>query len=128
MLRKIIYIVLVLFLMVATTGITFSKHYCGDEIVCVSLSSEHQSCCAEGEINCCKIITEKIQLVDNYLVSQSNYQFVDLSKNIQFANHDLFKEVYDFTFVELTLLYNNYKFQPPSRKKVILARLQTYLL
>ena len=128
MLRKIVHIVLVIFLMVLTTGISISKHYCGDEIVRISLSSEHQYCCAEGEFNCCKIIKEKIQLVENYLASQSNYQYVEASKNLQFANHTLLKDTFYFTFIAHTQKYNNYNFPPPQKIKAILARLQTYLL
>ena len=128
MLRKIVHIVLVIFLMVLTTGISISKHYCGEEIVRISLSSEHQSCCAEGEFNCCKIIKEKIQLVDNYLASRSNCQFVDVSKKLQFVNHNLFKDTFYLTLIAHTQKYNNYNFPPPQKTKAILARLQTYLL
>lgn len=128
MLRKIAHIVLVVFLMVLTTGITISKHYCGDEIVRISLSSEHQSCCDEGEFNCCKIIKKKIQLVENYLTSQSNYQSVEVSKKLQFVNHNLFKDVFYFSFITHTQKYNNYKLPRPPKNKASLAMLQTYLL
>ena len=114
--------------MITTTGISFSMHNCGCKIVRVSISPEYQSCCTEGEVNCCKIITEKIQLVENYLISQSNNQFEDISKDLQFENQNLFKEAYEFTFFAHTQLYNNHKSPPHFRSQVILASFQSYLL
>lgn len=128
MFRKIVHIILSLFLLVANTGVCFSMHYCGGKIVCVSINPEHKSCCAEGEVNCCKIITEKIQLAEIYLIPQSDNLFQDISRNLQFENQKLFKDAFYFTFIAHTQKYYNYKFPPPPKIKAKLASLQSYLL
>lgn len=52
MLRKFTHIVLTMFLMVATTGVTFSMHYCGGKLKSVSINYESKSCC-DMKGGCC---------------------------------------------------------------------------
>jgi len=52
MTRKIIHIVLTVFLMVATTGLTFSMHYCGGKWVSTSINQEAKSCCGSACAGC----------------------------------------------------------------------------
>jgi len=55
-------------LIVATMGVTFSKHYCMGRLKDVSIFSQTSSCQPVGEENCapdcCKDIKEKWQLID----------------------------------------------------------------
>lgn len=51
--KKVLHIILSLMLLVSTTGITFSMHYCGGQYVSTSLFVEPDSCCGDG-CGCCE--------------------------------------------------------------------------
>ncbi|WP_439184176.1 HYC_CC_PP family protein [Carboxylicivirga taeanensis] len=51
--RKGLHIILSLILLVSTTGITFSMHYCGGKYVSTSLYVEMDTCCDDG-CGCCE--------------------------------------------------------------------------
>lgn len=124
MLRKIIHIVLSVFLMVATTGITFSMHYCGGKYVSTSINKEAKSCC-DGIGGCCENKTVHLEVKDDYVspVQIDNIKVVELDIlfPILFALHfELFSleneafEVYTDT-------------SPPPTIQTRLSLLQTYL-
>lgn len=66
MLRKIIHIVLALFLTIASAGVTFSMHYCGGKLVHASINKESKSCCNSSG-GCCENKTFHFEIKDNYL-------------------------------------------------------------
>jgi len=66
MLRKITHIVLALFLMVSTTGITFSMHYCGGKLVSTSINKEAKSCC-DGTGGCCENKTLRFEVKEDFV-------------------------------------------------------------
>ena len=66
MLRKITHIVLALFLLVSTTGITISMHYCGGEYVSTSINKEAKSCC-DSTGGCCENKTMHFEVEDDYV-------------------------------------------------------------
>lgn len=68
MLRKITHIVLALFLMVATTGVTFSMHYCGGELVSITINKKAKTCC-DGSGGCCENKTLHFEVEDDYITS-----------------------------------------------------------
>jgi len=65
MFRKIIHIILLVYLLVATTGITFSVHYCRGEYVSASIDKEAKPCC-NGKDKCCKDKIIHFEVKDNY--------------------------------------------------------------
>jgi len=79
MIRKIIHIVLSVFFMVATTGITFSMHYCGGKYVSTSINKESKSCC-EDTGGCCENKTVHIEVEDDYVspIQIGNTKVVEL--------------------------------------------------
>ena len=66
MFRKIANIITVLALLVATTGIIISKHYCGDTLVSVTIDARAESCCGTT-CNCCHTDIVSIHLKDNFV-------------------------------------------------------------
>jgi hypothetical protein len=66
MVIKINHIAIILLLLVGTTGVTISQHYCGDTIRYTQLSTgdDHSSCCddASMDMTCChnEIISKQI--------------------------------------------------------------------
>ena len=81
MLRKISHIVLALFLLVSTTGITISMHYCGGKYVSTSINEEAKSCC-DGTGGCCENKTLHFEVKDDYVnaVQIENSKIVELAR------------------------------------------------
>ncbi|MBN2347412.1 MAG: hypothetical protein JXJ22_01160 [Bacteroidales bacterium] len=81
MFRKLAHIILSLFLLTTTTGITLSKHYCGGKLVSTSLNHHVKSCCDMD--GCCHDETISIQ-VKNDFVSPS------ITENTEIAEFSIF--------------------------------------
>ena len=122
MLRKIKHIVLALFLLVSTTGVAISKHYCGTNLESVSISISSEACC-ELPIGCCHDEEIKIEIEDDYSGASFNYDFsmfaVELSSLI---------ELFQLDVSESTPEFHVYNYLPERRMQTILSCLQTYRL
>jgi hypothetical protein len=124
MLRKTTQIILTLFLMVATTGITCSMHYCGGELVYISINNDTKSCC-DSSGGCCENKTLQFVVEDDYVipVQIENSRIVEL--NLLFSvlfvsNFNLFPEG-----DEAFKAYDDHS--PPPTTQTRLSLLQTYL-
>ncbi|MBS2212916.1 hypothetical protein KEM09_15970 [Carboxylicivirga mesophila] len=60
-----LHIVLSLMLLVSTTGVTFSMHYCGGKYVSTSLFVEADSCCGDG-CGCCENKSVHYEVEEDY--------------------------------------------------------------
>ncbi len=71
--KKLIHIGLALLLLLSTTGVSISKHYCGDMLRNVSLYAKVDSCDDEMEmpVDCCKDITNHFSVEDDYRFQQT---------------------------------------------------------
>ncbi len=65
MYRKALHIVLALFLVVVTSGTSFSMHYCGGKLESVSVNKEADSCCSEM-CGCCENKDIHLNLKEDY--------------------------------------------------------------
>jgi len=63
--RKIAHILFMLVLMVSTTGYTLTKHYCGNDLVDVSITGNVDRCC-DMEGGCCHDESQTFQLQVDY--------------------------------------------------------------
>ena len=74
MIKRTGHILVVLLLLLGTTGVTITRHYCGGNLVQTSLYSSPQHCCNE---NCPRCHDEKInvKITDNFESSQSQVNF-----------------------------------------------------
>lgn len=79
MFRKITHIILTVFLMVSTTGITLSMNYCGGKWVSTSINIEAKSCC-DGTDGCCENKTIHFEVEDDYInpIQVDNTKIVEL--------------------------------------------------
>ncbi len=68
MLRRLSHILIMCTLILATAGVTVTRHYCGSRLVETSLSGEPKSCCGE-HCNCCHNEAFSMKVTDNYLSS-----------------------------------------------------------
>ncbi|MFB6318587.1 hypothetical protein [Saccharicrinis sp. FJH54] len=64
--RLIVNIAVSLMMIVATTGITISKHYCHNHLVDVSVNHHSDKCCDTG-CNSCKDEVSSYKVTDNFL-------------------------------------------------------------
>jgi hypothetical protein len=124
---KIPNIILVILFLFATTGFTFSKHYCGTRLVSVAINNETKSCCDDQKDNCCHDETEYFQLNDYFNTSFTHFNFrnyfiIDLDLFENFLFNIYFREDNTDYFISYT------DSSPPLKIKTILAKLKTYLL
>ncbi len=124
MFRKITHIVLALFLLVVTTGITFSMHYCGGKLVSVSINKEAKGCC-DVMGGCCENKTIHFEVDDDYITPL-------LAEHIKIVETDiLFSELFvlDFNLTSdvgnIIVLFDDSS--PPPTIHTRLALLQTYI-
>lgn len=126
MLRKIAHIVFALFLMIMTSGISVSVHYCGGSLVSATLNEEAKSCCG-SRCGSCETRTVLIEIEDDYVAPlQAEIPFVVLM--------DLFVPVLNILQNEFPVdgSYSKYVFYdsspPPLPVKNRLALIQTFLI
>lgn len=124
MLRKITHIIFALFLLVSTTGVTLSMHYCGGELVSTSINKEAKTCC-DGTGGCCENKTVHFEVEDDYVspVQVINIQTVEL--DILFPI--LFVLNFELSIDEEIEQVAFYDSSPPPTIQTRLALLQTYL-
>ncbi|TLX70203.1 hypothetical protein E9993_22510 [Labilibacter sediminis] len=124
MLRKITHIILALFLMVVTTGITLSMHYCGGELVSTSINKEANTCC-DGTGGCCENKTLHFEVEDDFVspIQVKNIETVEL--DVLFPI--LFVLNFELSGEEEMATNAFYDTSPPPTIQTRLALLQTYL-
>ena len=72
--RRVFHIILSFSLMVATTGLSISKHYCGNSVVHTTLGTEAKSCMPGMDMGhgCCDEETETHIVEDDFQISHSD--------------------------------------------------------
>lgn len=124
MFRKVKHIIISLLLLVSTTGMTFSMHYCGGELISTSINKEIKSCCND-ECGCCKNEFLRFEVEDDFINSLK-------ANNIQTYELELlFPILYTLNFEMPTddeikkITFNDSS--PPKSIQTRIAILQTYL-
>ena len=124
MTRKILHISISVILLVATTGITVSKHYAGGKLFSVSITGEAKSCC-EHDCDCCDNSVDTYRLTADYIISANTYPadepVVDLRDINNVAEQDIYHEyLYYSSFLE--------QYKLPASVPDIQAYLQSYII
>ncbi len=124
MLRKISYIVLAIFLLVSTIGITISMHYCGGKFVSLSITTQAKSCC-DTDCGCCENKTLHFENQDDYvspiIVQANTIVELDVLFPILFVINTELIPTEDKTKVVF------HDSSPPPKIQARLSLLQTYL-
>lgn len=68
MVKRIAHIFISLLLVVATTGVTFSRHYCGGHLVSSSVLGKAHQCCGT-HCNSCHDEISSFKVTDNFVAS-----------------------------------------------------------
>lgn len=85
MVKKISHIILSCLLLIATMGMAVSKHYCGGELVSVSLYGQDNHCCDMGD--CCQNETHIYQMKEDFSVPVIST--VPVLAEFEILGHDL---------------------------------------
>jgi hypothetical protein len=97
LIRKISHIVFSLVLVITTTGMTITKHYCGTRLVSVKIISEPEKCCDNS--NCCHNETITIKLDSDILNEVPDYSLrifpssFSPAQDLFFNNNSLFSDI-----------------------------------
>ncbi|MEZ5104185.1 MAG: hypothetical protein R2757_06805 [Draconibacterium sp.] len=125
MIRKISHIIFSLILLVSTMGLVISKHYCGGELVSVSVYHNADSCCDMD--GCCQNETHTYQVKDDF--STPVISTIPVLAELDVLGHDLLvvESLLTEPEQENTNLYVDFS-PPPKTTQTVLSQKQVYLL
>ncbi len=78
-LKKAGHIAITLLLIIATSGVTISKHYCGNALTGLSIFSSPKDCC-NGPCKDCRNETKTIKVTDTFESADNQIHFHDVFK------------------------------------------------
>ncbi len=81
MYRKVSHIIFSVLLLVATTGFTALKHYCGEEMISDSIQTVSDDCC-NATSECCHEEAETFKIDTEYLSASNNIIFEQIAMEI----------------------------------------------
>ena len=118
------HIILSILLLLSTTGLAISKHFCGGELISTSLFVEVDSCCDTDD--CCKNETDFFQLDEDFSVSSS----LESPESVQIDLLAVFQATFNSDVEQNSFIgeFNATVSPPPPNIKTSLAKRQTYLL
>jgi hypothetical protein len=124
MVKKVIHILLAALLLLATTGMAVSKHYCRDSLVSTVLFGEAKACCDSD--SCCHNEFSFFQLDEDYSAPSSyqNNQVIEIELfAISFeTNPAIFGDKVEISF------FTEKNPPPPPKFQTLLSMKQAFLL
>jgi hypothetical protein len=124
MIKRVSHIGLIFLLLSATTGMTVSKHYCGNFLVSTVFFGEAESCCDSG--NCCHNESAFYQLDEDFSIPASAQipQIIDfkLFAFIVEPSLEIFGDKIEKTF------YTEREPLPPPNIQTVLSLKQAWIL
>jgi len=121
MLKKITHIVFVILLIVATTGITISTHYCGNHLFSVSLFKTDKCGCGD-KCKDCHTNIKLVKVADNFSAPDAIHPDAPTSTDLFLAYHIDFSM---FTSPVATTTFTLLKAPPPGNQNSF-ALLQSF--
>ena len=121
MLKKIVHIVFGILLIVATTGFTISKHYCGNHLFSVSIFKTHKCGCGD-KCKDCHTILKIVKVTDNYSAPDAIHPDAPISTTLFTVYHIDFSF---FTSPAVTTAFTLLKAPPPGNQNSF-ALLQSF--
>jgi lipocalin len=126
--KKLSYIILALFLIISTVGVTVEKHYCGENYMGAWLYASTNACGMDmaAEKNCChdNITTYSIESEFQF-VSNTAPPTINLIGFITISNKEKQKKI-ESQFLNSFNCYAN--LPPPSSEPNIYTKVQSFLL
>ncbi|MBS2212662.1 hypothetical protein KEM09_14685 [Carboxylicivirga mesophila] len=126
MLKKVSHIVMVLLLLVATTGLTVSKHFCQGSLVDVNIFGGTKTCCDDNETSeCCDNEFSHFELDENFVIAANDIELQEVTLEL------LFPFIHSIVINEVERLdIKLVSFNPPPPQEVLdfLSDIQVYRL
>lgn len=123
MLKRITYLLFISLWITSITGVTLSKHYCGEFLVSVNINHEAESCC-DKETGCCHNENERFEVKGEFMAEQGIEKL-----NISFHDNlfpQTFAYISNIPVIEAAHI-DQYKIShPPPKSKEVLSELQTF--
>lgn len=69
MLKKVAHIAIVILLLLATTGVSVYKHYCGNTLISKTIGMQKKSCCGDAHCNSCHNDIANFKISDDFEAS-----------------------------------------------------------
>jgi hypothetical protein len=138
MIRKILHIVVAVFILISSTGFTINMHYCHDQLIDMAFLAPAHSCCDTNEedpchsddgisrTNHCEDESIVVEPGDDYEVSTSTFNF----ENSHNTNLFLTSEIFNYTqgIDEPTKKEVPWYKKLPPYQEVVLSEIQSYLI
>ena len=124
MLKNLTHIILSFVLLVSTTGVTISKHYCCDRLISVSFYSEADPCC-DDEGGCCDNKTETYQVEDDFTAAE--YQIIEQVEDFKVLYTIVLLQFFFEPISDSYIDIETPESPPPPTQQEFLSRIQTYL-
>ena len=109
--RILINIIVIISLLISTSGILISEHYCKNHLVSVSFFSTADNCC-KGDCNSCKNIAHAFKIKTKFIPSQS----INCSLNNSFTSFSSLLNTYIIDVISLNHSTPFISFKPPPGK------------
>lgn len=126
MIKKFLHIALTLILLVSTTGVALSKHYCGGEFSAMEVGHDQIQCCEQPEEmpdGCCQDEKLTFQVEESYQLSHFQFESALFIAAI-FPNIDL-----SWLFETSSEVHTSYKpYHSPPIAQDIPVLLQSFLI
>lgn len=126
--RQLLNISLLLIYVLSSAGLTYSMHFCGDELKDINWAAESTSCCAaeEGEEDCCEdVLSSEIHASDHQSKQLQDFQFDRLQLQALPASIYSLAALYQ---QEQHERYANYDWQHPSPPFPLYLKNQVFLI
>jgi len=135
MIRKVLHIVIAVFILISSTGFTINMHYCHDQLIDMAFLAPAHSCydtdkadANQSQDSCsgCQDESIVVEPGDDYVVSTSTFNFENSQNTTQFLTSvilNYFQGIDEPTKNEVPW----YK-KPPPYQEVVLSEIQSYLI
>lgn len=121
--KRISHILLALLVMISTMGMTVSKHFCGDELIEVTILTTPDSCC-DSPTGCCHNETTSLKVKDEFSVASFTFDFSQWGLQLPpLPQIEQLQQTMPTTVEMVT-----HTPPPPPRLQTVLSRLQSFLL
>ncbi|RLD88551.1 MAG: hypothetical protein DRJ29_17205 [Bacteroidetes bacterium] len=135
MTRKVLHIVVAVFILISSTGFTINMHYCHDQLIDLAFLAPAHSCCdsekddaIQSQDSCpgCQDESIVVEPGDDFEVSSSTCKFENAHNTTLFLTSAVLHSIQSID--ESTKNEVPWYKKPPPYQEVILSQIQSYLI
>jgi hypothetical protein len=127
MIRKLLHIIIAVFILISSTGFTINMHFCHDQLIDIAFLTPAQSCCdLQDKCPGCQDESIVVEHSDDYEVSVNAFNFEN-SHNTTLLLTSVIINYYQGIDESTNNEVPWYK-KPPPYQEVVLSQIQSYLI